>query len=110
MGKSGTPIKVNPRRSRGNTECMEEVRPAALLAVLAVLGLRRRPCNHSNRLGPTLLPPRQMNSFFTCMAKFTDVEDKCTAEMRALTNCATAAVSARAGGATSDPAAAHLLA
>ncbi len=34
----------------------------------------------------------QMNAFFNCMAKFTDVEDKCAAERRALTNCATAAV------------------
>jgi len=34
-----------------------------------------------------------MTAFFTCMAKAgTDVEDKCAAERRALTNCATAAV------------------
>ncbi|KAL4445874.1 hypothetical protein ABPG77_009073 [Micractinium sp. CCAP 211/92] len=33
----------------------------------------------------------EMNAFFNCMAKFTDVEDKCAAERRALTNCATAA-------------------
>lgn len=32
-----------------------------------------------------------MTAFFTCMAKFSDVEDKCGAERRALTNCATAA-------------------
>lgn len=37
-----------------------------------------------------------MTAFFTCMAKFTDVEDKCASERRALTNCATAAVSASA--------------
>ncbi|EFN57725.1 hypothetical protein CHLNCDRAFT_142966 [Chlorella variabilis] len=55
-GKSGTPLKINPRRSRGNSECMEE-----------------------------------LNAFFTCMAKSIDVEDKCVAERRALTNCATAA-------------------
>lgn len=34
----------------------------------------------------------QMTSFFACMAKSMDVEDKCAAERRALTNCATAAV------------------
>ena len=33
-----------------------------------------------------------MNAFFGCMAKFADVEVKCAAERRALTNCATAAV------------------
>lgn len=56
MGKGGTPIRVNPRRSRGNTECADE-----------------------------------MTAFFTCMVKFTDIEEKCMAEKRALTNCATAA-------------------
>lgn len=34
----------------------------------------------------------EMTSFFTCMAKFMDVEDKCAAERRALTNCTTAAM------------------
>lgn len=38
-----------------------------------------------------------MTSFFTCMAKFMDVEDKCAAERRALTNCTTAAVSHGSG-------------
>ncbi|KAL4425724.1 hypothetical protein ABPG75_009740 [Micractinium tetrahymenae] len=32
-----------------------------------------------------------MNAFFNCMAKFTETEDKCAAERRVLTNCATAA-------------------
>ena len=36
-----------------------------------------------------------MTAFFTCMTKFTDIEEKCMAEKRALTNCATAAVSVR---------------
>jgi hypothetical protein len=39
-----------------------------------------------------------MTAFFTCMVKFTDIEEKCMAEKRALTNCATAAVSVRNRG------------
>ena len=37
MGKGSTPIKINTRRSRGGTECMEEVRNAAVLLLQRVL-------------------------------------------------------------------------
>ncbi|PSC67858.1 hypothetical protein C2E20_8515 [Micractinium conductrix] len=42
----------------------------------------------------------ELNAFFGCMAKFTDVEDKCVAERRALTNCATAAARKGKGNST----------
>lgn len=95
-GKSGTPLKINPRRSRGNSECMEEVRvhhhiwllppPPPLPAATPLPSLRARLF-------------AQLNAFFTCMAKSIDVEDKCVAERRALTNCATAAVGGSASSA-----------
>lgn len=104
MGKGEQTFRVSARRSRGNLECLDEVRvwqitvsPGPSLGVACSCRCRRLPLLLPAPLGCfkpfAFLPPPQLNAFFGCMAKFTDVEDKCVAERRALTNCATAAVS-----------------
>lgn len=102
MGK-GMPIKINPRRARGNTECMEEVGGGGSRG-RAALRATLRACAPAQQ-GAAL--PLQMTAFFICMGKFTDVEDKCAAERRALTNCATAAVGGAALAAARGPASWH---
>lgn len=83
--------------------------PACPKTVSAKVAPRPVWCRHARGAASDALPgvtdpvlPPQMTAFFTCMAKFTDTEDKCAAERRALTNCSTAAVSrsrGRLGGA-----------